>query len=144
MLSKSLIQFSVDGQGYVPSLFFVLRAKYSEGNEDNADLLQKVPCVHCCTQYPRPCSMVLPTHASARDSWTLTGESGSVSCWVTAPFSWVQACTRFCLYPPSLFPQSCVSSGGSMVGFMVTSLKRAYATPMSAAPRAPASVAGHC
>ena len=39
MLSKSLIQFSVDGQGYVPSLFFVLRAKYGEGNEDNADLL---------------------------------------------------------------------------------------------------------
>ena len=42
----------------------------------------------------------------------------------------------------SLFPQSCASSGGSMVGLMATSCKRAYAKPMSAAPRAP--VAGHC
>ena len=44
----------------------------------------------------------------------------------------------------SLFPQPCVSSGGSMVGLMVTSSKRAYARPRSAAPRAPAPVAGHC
>ena len=43
----------------------------------------------------------------------------------------------------SLFPQSCVSSGGSMVGLMVTSSKRAYAIPRSAAPRAPAPAAGH-
>ena len=44
---------------------------------------------HACTAalsapYPAP-----PTHASARDSWTLTGKSGSVSCGVPAPFSWV-------------------------------------------------------
>ena len=38
----------------------------------------------------------------------------------------------------SLFPQSCVSSGGSMVGLMATSSKRAYAIPRSTAPRAPA------
>ena len=44
----------------------------------------------------------------------------------------------------SLFPQSCVSSGGSMVGLMATSSKRAYAKPRSAAPRAPAPAAGHC
>ena len=44
----------------------------------------------------------------------------------------------------SLFPQSYVSSGGSMVGLMVTSSKRAYAIPRSAAPRAPAHLAGHC
>ena len=43
----------------------------------------------------------------------------------------------------SLFPQSCVSSGGSMVGLMVTSSKRAYAIPRSAAPRAPALAASH-
>ena len=30
----------------------------------------------------------------------------------------------------SLFPQSCVSSGGSVVGLMVTSSKRAYAIAM--------------
>ena len=44
------------------------------------------------------------------------------------------------LFVPSkrLFPQSCVSSAGSMVGLMVTSSKRAYAIPRPAAPRAPA------
>ena len=44
----------------------------------------------------------------------------------------------------SLFSQSCVSSGSSMVGLKETSSKRAYVTPKSAAPRASAPVAGHC
>ena len=44
MLSKSLIQFSVDGQGYVPSLLFDLRPNYGGGNKDNGDLPQKDPC----------------------------------------------------------------------------------------------------
>ena len=39
MLSKSLIQSSVDVQGYVPSLLFDLRPNYDGGNEDNGDLL---------------------------------------------------------------------------------------------------------
>ena len=43
MLSKSLIQFSVDGQGCVPSLLFDLRSNCGGGNEDVGDLLQKVP-----------------------------------------------------------------------------------------------------
>ena len=38
----------------------------------------------------------------------------------------------------SLFSQSFVSSGGSMVGLITTSSKRAYAIPRSAATRAPA------
>ena len=79
ILSKSLIQFSVDGQSSAPSLLFDLRPNYSGGNGDNGDLLQRVPCSHCCTQCPWPCSRPLPTHASAGDSWTLTG---SVSCGV--------------------------------------------------------------
>ena len=77
------------------------------------------------------------------DSWTLMGKSGSVSCEVTAPFSWVLVCTRFCLCPPRVCPQSCVSSGSSVVGLIVTS-KRAYATPRSTAPRPPAPAAVHC
>ena len=44
----------------------------------------------------------------------------------------------------SLFPQVCVSCGGSMVGIMVTSFKRAYTVPRSAAPRALAPLADHC
>ena len=100
MLSKSLIQFSVVGQGCVLSLLFDLRPNYGGGNEDSGHLLQKVPCTHCCTQCPRPCSRPLLTHASARDSWTLTGKSGSVAYGVTAPFSWVLVRTTFCLCPP--------------------------------------------
>ena len=101
MLSKSLIQFSVGGWGCVPSLLFDLKPNYGGGNGNNGDLLQKVPCRQC----PQPFSSSLLTHASAGASWTLTSKSGSVSCGVTAPFSWVLACTRFCLCPPRVcFP----------------------------------------
>ena len=47
MFSKSLIQFSVEGRGCVSSMLFDLRPNYGGGNEDNGDLLQKVPCT--CT-----------------------------------------------------------------------------------------------
>ena len=86
--------------------------------------------LHC----RQPCSRPLPTHASTGDSWTLTGKSGSVSCGVTAPFSWVLVHKILFVPSQSLFPQSCVSSGGSVVGLMVTSSKGAYAIPT---PRAP-------
>ena len=70
MLSKSLIQFCVNGRGCVPSLWFVPNQHFTFG-----------------------------------DCWTLTGESGSVSYGVTAPFSWVLLHTRFCLCPPRVcFP----------------------------------------
>ena len=73
--------------------------------EDNSDLLQKVPCMHCCPKCSRPCSRPPPTHASAGDSWTLSGKSGSAFCGVTAPFSWILEHTRFCLCPPRIcFP----------------------------------------
>ena len=58
--------------------------------------------------------------------WTLLGESESVSCGVTAPFSWVLMHKVLFVPSKSLFPQSSVSSG-SMVWFMATSSKRAYA-----------------
>ena len=38
MLSKSLIQFSVDEQGCVLSLLFDLRPNYDGGNEDNGSV----------------------------------------------------------------------------------------------------------
>ena len=72
MLHKSLVQFSVDGLICVPSLLFNLRPNYGGGNQDNGNLLLKVPCMHCCTQCPYPCSRPPPTHASAGASWTLT------------------------------------------------------------------------
>ena len=53
-LSKSLVQFSVDGQGCVPSLLFDLRPNYDGGNEDNGDLLQKVPSCTASLSAPDP------------------------------------------------------------------------------------------
>ena len=110
-LSKSLLQFSVNGHGCVPLLLSDLRPSYSRGNGGDGNLRRKDFFVHCFMQCPWPRSRLLLTHASAGDSWTLIGRSGSVSCVVTAPFSWVLVCTRFCLCPPeSLFPQFCGSS----------------------------------
>ena len=90
--------------------------------------------------YARP----LSSHISSRDSWTLTGKSGPVFCVVTAPFSWVLVHRILFVPSKSLFPQSCASSGGPVVGLMVASLKRDYATPRSAAPRDPAPLVGYC
>ena len=105
VLSKSLIQFSVNGWGCVPSSLFDLRLNCDGGNEDNVAHLQKVPWRHFYTQCPLPCSRPLPTHASSGDSWTVTGKSELISCGVTAPFSWVLVCTRFCSCPPRVrFP----------------------------------------
>ena len=53
----------------------------------------------------------LSTHTSTGDSQTLTGKSGSVSCGVTVPFSWVLVHTGFCLCLPGVsVSQSCGSS----------------------------------
>ena len=143
MLSKFLIQFSVDGWGCVPSLIFDLGPNFGECNEDHGNLLLKIPCRHRYTQCPRPCSRPPPTHASTRDSWTLMGKSGSVCCGVTAPFSWVLV-HKVLLCPPRVcFPVLC-KFWQLYDGLMATSSKRAYAMPRSAAPRAPAPAGVHC
>ena len=59
--------------------------------------------VYCYTRCSQPCSRPPVIHASARDSWTLPGKSGSVSCGVTASFSWVVVHTGFCLCPPRVY-----------------------------------------
>ena len=132
MLSKSWIPFSVDGQGYVPSLLFDLRLNYCGNNEDNGDLLQKVSCTHCHTQCPNSeaghiCHRLLDTHGQVWVSLLLDHCS-----FFLGPYA-----HKFLFLPSkSLFPQSCVSSGSSVLGLMVTSSKRAHAIPRSAAPRA--------
>ena len=87
MLSKSLIQFSVDGWGCVASLLFDLRTNYGGGNEDNGDLFQKVPCMYCYTHCPQPCSRPPPTHPSAGDSQASLGQS-LVGSPLLSPGSW--------------------------------------------------------
>ena len=144
LLSISLIQFSVDGWGCVPSLLFDLRPNYDRGNEDNVNLLQKVLYTHCSTQCPQPCSShrqptplpETPGHSQTSLGQSLVGHGSSL----------LGPGAHKVLFVPCkrLFPQSCVSSGSSMVGLIATSSKRAYAISRSAAPRAPAPVAVHC
>ena len=89
------------GLNSLPAIY--LGPYYGGGDEDDGDLLQKVACMHCYTQCPWPCSRPPVPHASAGDSWTLMGKSGSVSCAVTAPFCWIPVCTRLCLRPPRVY-----------------------------------------
>ena len=118
---------------------FALRPNYGGGHEDNIDLLQKVPVMA-----PNPLAghrrltppLETPGHSQASLGQSLMGSL------LLSPKSW---CTQgsVCALQESV-SQSCVSSGGSMVGLMVTSSKMAYAIPTSAAPSSPAPAAGHC
>ena len=107
-LSKSLIQFSVDGWDCVPSLLFDLRPNYGGGNEDSGDLLQKVPCMHCRSQCPDPAAgHCRPTSLpeTPRHSQASLGQSlvGSV---LLSPRSW---CTQgfVCALQESVSPVLC-------------------------------------
>ena len=138
MLKKSLIQFSVEGWGCVSSLLFDLRSNYGGGNEDNGDLLQKVPCTLCAPNpaagHHRPIPLPeTPGHSQASLGQPFVGSQ------LLSPGSWcIQS--SVCALQESI-SQFYVSSGSPMVGLMVTSSKRAYSIPKSAAPRASVPVA---
>ena len=103
MPSKSLIQFSVDGWGCLPSLLLTWGKTMVEVMKIMPTSFKRSHGSYCYTQCPQPCSKPPPTHASTGDSWTLPGKSGSVSCGVTASFSWVLVSTRFCLCPSRVY-----------------------------------------
>ena len=124
MLSKSLIQFSVDGQGCVPSLLFDLRPNYGGGKGPMQALLHSVsPTLQQASADPCLGQRLLDTHGQV----------------------WVSLLCGHCsfllgpgvhkvLFVPSKSLQSCVNSESSMVGLMAASLLRAYAISRSAAP----------
>ena len=115
-------------------------------NEDDGDLLQKVPCTKM--SHARTAVLSAPNPAAGHHRPTLRRRlldtHGQV--WVTLFWGhWsflLGPGVHKVLFVPSksLFPQSCVSAGTSMVGLMATSSKRAYVIPRSAAPRAAAPV----
>ena len=77
MLSKSLIQFSVEEWDGVPSLLFI-RPNCARGNEDNGDLFQKVSCRHWYTQCPSPAAgqhQHTPPLETPGPSWASLGQS---------------------------------------------------------------------
>ena len=99
-------------------------------------LLHSVPpTLQQATANPRLCQRLLDTH---RQIWASL---------MRGPCSFLLgpgAHKVLFVLSKSLFPQSCVTSGGSVVGLMATSSKMAYAISRSAAPRTPTPVAGHC
>ena len=144
MFSKSLIQFSVDGWGCVPSLLFtwgqimvevmkIMASSFKRSHACTATLSVPNPA----TNHHRPTPLPeTPGHLRASLDQSLAGSL------LLSPGSWY-AQSSVCALQESI-SQSFVSSGSSMVGLMVTSSKRAYAIPRSAATRAPAPATVHC
>ena len=142
MFCKSLIQFSVDGWGCVPSLLFTwgqtvvevmktMATSFKRSHASTATLSAPNPeGGHC---WPRPLSRLLDTHGKVWISLL----------WGHCSYLLGPGAHKVLFVPSqSLFPQSYLSSGSSVVGLMATSSKRAYAVPKSAAPRAPEAI--HC
>ena len=108
--------------------YYLPGPNYGGGNEDNGDLPQKTPCMHCYTLAPDPAAgqrrptprLGTPGHPQAS-----LGQS-PVGSLLLFPGSW---CTRFCCALQETIFQSCVSSGRPMVWVMATSSMRAYSIP---------------
>ena len=121
MLSKSSIQFSVEGWGCIPSPLFYLEPNLGGGHEamgtslncSMRTLLHSVPlALQQATTDPRFRQRLLDTHGQVWVS-LLWGHCSSL----------LGPGLHKVLFVPckSLFPQSCVSSGGSVVGLLATS-----------------------
>ena len=144
MLSKSLIQFSVEGWGCVPLYYLtwgqtmvevikIMVTSFQKSHAGTVTLSAPNPAAGHCRLRPLP--RLLDTH----------GQVWVSLLWGHCSFLLGPGVQKVLFVPSkSLFPQSSVSSGDSMVGLRATSSKRAYATPKSAAPRAPAPAAVHC
>ena len=141
MLSKSLIQFSVDGRGCIPSLLFDLSPIMVEVMKIMATFFKRSPARTATLSAPNPAAghhqptplLETPGHSQASLGQSLVGSL------LLSPGAQGSVCAL-----QESISQSCVSSGRSVVGLMVTSSTRAYAILKSAAPRAPAPAAGHC
>ena len=154
ILGFSAISFKIINIGWgqsvgdnlsVLSLSFALKTNYGGGDEDNGDLLQKVPGTCCHSQCPQALQHGI-IHPRLHRRLLDTHRQGWVSLfWGHCSFL-LGPGTHKVLFVPSKSPltQSCLSTGGSVVGLMASSSKRAYAIPRSATPRAPAPATGHC
>ena len=143
MVSKSLTQFSVDRWSCVPSLLFTWGLTIVEVMKIMVTSFKRS---HACTatlSAPNPAAghhrpiplLETPGHSQASLGLSLVGSLllSPGSCYTQGSVCALQESVS----------QSCVSSGSSMMGLMLTSSKRAYAIPRSTAPRAPAPAAVH-
>ena len=134
MLSKSVIQFSVDGRGCVPSPFFDLRPKYGGGNDEKKAKVKSLsralffvtPWIVACTKLLCP--------------WDFQGKSTGVGCHFllqgTFPTQGSNTGLSHCRQT-----LHCLSHRGSPT-IMMTFFKRFHAC--TAALSAPSPAAGHC
>ena len=99
--------------------------------------------MNCYTHYPQSCSRPPRTHVPLETPGHSQASMGQ------SPMGWLLPSSgsgaQGSVYAlQESFSQSCLSSCSFMLDLMVTSSKRAYAIPKSAAPRAPFPVAVHC
>ena len=143
MLSKSLIQFCVDGWGCIPHLLFTWDQTMVEVMKIMATSFKRSHAGTATLSVPNPAAghcQPMPLLETAGHSQASLGQS-----LVGYLFLYPGSCTQVSVCAlKCLCLQSCVSSGGSMVGLMATYSKRAYAIPRSASSRAPAPAAVHC
>ena len=120
MLSKSLIQFSVDGWVCVPSLLFTWGQTMVEVMKVMANSFKRYHAGTATLSAPNPAAShrqptpppETPGHSRANLGQFFVG---------SLTFSWIW-CTQGSVYAfQESVSQSCVSSGSSMVGLMATS-----------------------
>ena len=98
MLSKSLIQLSVDGRGCVPSLLCDPRPNYGQVMKITATSFTRSCAPSATLRAPDPAA----GHPDPHPRWRLLDTHRQV--WVSLlwghwPFCWVLVCIRFCLCP---------------------------------------------
>ena len=143
MLSKSLIQFSVDEWGCVPSLLFAWGHTMVEVMKIMATSLKRSHAPTATLSVPNPAEghrRPTPPLETPGHSWASLGQFLVGHCF----FLLGPGAQKVLSVPSkSLFPHSYVSSGSSMVELVATSSKRAYAILRSAVPRAPGPAIVH-
>ena len=92
MLSKSLIQFSVNGWGYVPFLLFCLWPNYGRGDSCNGDLLQMTYTSTVVFSAPDPaavhCQLIPPPETPGHSQASLVQSVSVVGSLLFSPGSW--------------------------------------------------------
>ena len=125
MFSKSLIQFSVDGWGCVPSLLFtwgqimvevmkIMASSFKRSHACTASLSAPSPAAGHCQPTPLP---ETPGHLQANLGQALVGSL------LLSPGSWYAQSSVYARQ--EFISQFCVSSGSTMMGLVATSSKRA-------------------
>ena len=145
MLSKSLIQFSIGlGRAVFPPCCLTWVQTMVEVMKKMATSFRRSHTHRATLRIPDPAAghgwptppRETPGHSQASLDQSLVGSL------LLSPGFWSHSVLFLC--PPRVCFPSTLSSGSSMVGLMMTTSKKAYATPRSAVPRAPVPAAGHC